>query len=133
MMVLIVASTVRGIGYAWGDSEIVLLFGVLHYGPRLLLFGEPGGFWTLPLENGFENIWTHYSTASFWKLPTASDKVIDLPLGLPMLFAGLIWILTRLVHKGPRNLKGCLSCGYDLTGNQSGVCPECGQAIGASA
>ncbi len=24
----------------------------------------------------------------------------------------------------------CLDCGYDLTGNQSGVCPECGLAIG---
>jgi hypothetical protein len=23
----------------------------------------------------------------------------------------------------------CLSCGYDLTGNTSGVCPECGTAI----
>jgi hypothetical protein len=23
----------------------------------------------------------------------------------------------------------CQSCGYDLTGNTSGVCPECGQAV----
>ena len=23
----------------------------------------------------------------------------------------------------------CLKCGYDLTGNESGVCPECGTAI----
>jgi hypothetical protein len=23
----------------------------------------------------------------------------------------------------------CLSCGYDLTGNMSGVCPECGKAL----
>ena len=23
----------------------------------------------------------------------------------------------------------CVSCGYDLTGNESGVCPECGTAI----
>ena len=22
---------------------------------------------------------------------------------------------------------GCLHCGYDLTGNESGVCPECGK------
>ena len=26
-----------------------------------------------------------------------------------------------------RRKKGlCLTCGYDLTGNESGVCPECG-------
>ena len=24
---------------------------------------------------------------------------------------------------------GCLSCGYNLTGNISGVCPECGMAV----
>ena len=23
----------------------------------------------------------------------------------------------------------CVKCGYDLTGNESGVCPECGEAI----
>src|SRR5262245_42439737 len=26
----------------------------------------------------------------------------------------------------------CTSCGYDLTGNLSGVCPECGTAVGVS-
>lgn len=26
-------------------------------------------------------------------------------------------------------LKQCLECGYDLTGNVSGVCPECGTPV----
>jgi membrane protein implicated in regulation of membrane protease activity len=26
----------------------------------------------------------------------------------------------------------CASCGYSLTGNTSGVCPECGAAVGAA-
>ena len=132
MIVLIVASTVKGIGYAWDNFEIVLLFGVIQYGHRFFLISEPDGFSTFSLSNSFENIWTHFTTTGFWNLPTASNMVVDMPLGLPMLFAGLIWLLSRLVHKGPRNLKGCLACGYDLTGNQSGVCPECGQAIGES-
>ena len=25
--------------------------------------------------------------------------------------------------------RGCEGCGYDLTGNTSGTCPECGEAI----
>jgi rubrerythrin len=26
----------------------------------------------------------------------------------------------------------CRGCGYDLTGNTSGVCPECGRAVGTA-
>ncbi|HEX5243398.1 MAG TPA: hypothetical protein VFW23_09085 [Tepidisphaeraceae bacterium] len=42
---------------------------------------------------------------------------------LPALF-----ILARLIFSGwPTRAPGmCVSCGYDLTGNTSGVCPECG-------
>ena len=32
----------------------------------------------------------------------------------------------RLRRWGPRLPGVCRACGYDLTGNQSGVCPECG-------
>ena len=32
-----------------------------------------------------------------------------------------------------RNARGeCLDCGYDLRGNTSGICPECGQPIPSS-
>ena len=27
----------------------------------------------------------------------------------------------------------CVRCGYDLTGNRSGVCPECGHRVGVAA
>ena len=27
----------------------------------------------------------------------------------------------------------CHSCGYDLTGNESGICPECGTGVPAMA
>lgn len=32
----------------------------------------------------------------------------------------------RETLRGPRDASRCASCGYDLTGNVSGVCPECG-------
>ena len=36
------------------------------------------------------------------------------------------------VRRWRRGRKGhCLKCGYDLTGNVSGVCPECGEVTGA--
>ena len=38
------------------------------------------------------------------------------------------WLRLRLVAQG---VPICLHCGYDLTGNSSGRCPECGDAIPA--
>jgi hypothetical protein len=45
---------------------------------------------------------------------------------LPLLF------LYRLLHAYRRSLRnGCLRCGYNLTGNISGLCPECGTPTGS--
>jgi predicted amidophosphoribosyltransferase len=48
---------------------------------------------------------------------------------LPLLLVGaptalLWWRDRRLIPPGH-----CQNCGYNLTGNVSGRCPECGQAI----
>ena len=43
-------------------------------------------------------------------------------------FAALIGSRARLRHR--RRVRGlCVECGYDLTGNVSGKCPECGTEI----
>ena len=39
-----------------------------------------------------------------------------------------LWIRPRIERMLPHL---CPACGYDLTGNQSGVCPECGRAVEA--
>jgi hypothetical protein len=44
-------------------------------------------------------------------------------------FAVGIWVGSRRVVNRRRRNKLCLTCGYDLTGNVSGVCPECGTAV----
>ena len=43
-------------------------------------------------------------------------------IGMPMLFS---WY--RAYHRRP--LPGHCRCGYNLTGNVSGTCPECGQSV----
>jgi hypothetical protein len=50
----------------------------------------------------------------------------------PLLFAiyPAIAFIRGPLRRWRRHKKGlCLRCGYDLTGNVSGVCPECGVAV----
>jgi hypothetical protein len=42
------------------------------------------------------------------------------------------WLLDRRRRRRRYTNRPCLACGYDLTGNVSGVCPECGDPIPSS-
>jgi hypothetical protein len=64
-----------------------------------------------------------------------------LPVGVALLACLLIvWVMRRQITRNirrelnRRRLPTCLKCGYNLTGNASGSCPECGhtQQPGAS-
>jgi hypothetical protein len=66
----------------------------------------------------------------------APEVVVRFPLWLPVILFAFLPI--RAFIRGPiarrrlrrrRDLGQCIGCGYDLTGNVSGVCPECGAAI----
>ncbi len=51
-----------------------------------------------------------------------------IPCWCPLVvFAAPTVVLWCRAHKCLEN--GCQKCGYDLTGNVSGVCPECGTAV----
>lgn len=66
------------------------------------------------------------------QLPRLSFS-IALPLFVWIILTG--WYPLFLVVRGPlrrrrRARRGwCIKCGYDLTGNESGVCPECGKPV----
>lgn len=50
-----------------------------------------------------------------------------LPLWIPLL---LCIVATIVIFRRTRMTPtGCGACGYDLTGNVSGVCPECGERV----
>ncbi len=76
----------------------------------------------------------HYEPHPFWTpsdgdSPLVSWTEIAIPLWLPLAVltttALLPWYLDR--RRIPPG--HCRRCGYDLTGNVSGVCPECGAAV----
>ena len=42
----------------------------------------------------------------------------------------IVTIFVRVFREVKRRLRGlCLHCGYDLRGNVSGICPECGATV----
>jgi len=59
---------------------------------------------------------------------------VSMPLWIPLvLFAAYptIAFVRGPVRRWRRRGKGlCVTCGYDLTGNVSGICPECGTKVG---
>jgi len=62
---------------------------------------------------------------------------VEVPLWQPLVvFAAYptLAFVHNLLRPWRRRRKGlCLKCGYNLTGNVSGVCPECGERVRATA
>lgn len=113
--------------------------------PNRLATTRPVATWTAAIRNGTLRLtWTisthghieyfrpdpsrwkpaFYNTLGFF----APSGYCDIPLTstLCVLAAGSIWYLWRR-RKYPAHC--CQKCGYDLTGNMSGICPECGTPI----
>ncbi len=72
---------------------------------------------------------------SAWEPPTAEARLwqgyVYIPCWMPPVFLGiypaLLLILRRPLRRRYRRKHDlCMHCGYNLTGNTSGTCPECG-------
>jgi hypothetical protein len=76
-------------------------------------------------------------SAAFFVRGLRSDRLgapwgVQMSLGLILLVAPGIWAEARLPKKKQKPPEGlCQKCGYNLTGNVSGMCPECGTKIKA--
>lgn len=102
----------------------------------------PGRPWWMRLGFGWQHFRDETHTQSNDHLPlvirnhmlsvAAPYWAVMLPAAvLPLCGAGRWW---RRRRRSRRLRRGqCPSCGYDLTGNVSGVCPECGRRPSAGA
>ena len=50
-----------------------------------------------------------------------------LPWGIVTVIVGAVLLRVMSARYGRGDSRSCSSCGYDLTGNVSGICPECGR------
>ena len=95
-------------------------------GGRMRGYGWPTLFWVRGLRpihrssvDAANAIETHVFLLPFWLIFAA--------VGVPALIT-LAQVLRRSVWK-PLGAHQCQHCEYDLTGNTSGICPECGTPI----
>jgi hypothetical protein len=69
-----------------------------------------------------DRVYAFLEDASFWLFVLT-----------PLAGVASAWLLVRLrnrlLRRRPRT--NCLECGYNLTGNVSGMCPECGAEVPA--
>ena len=95
------------------------------------------------LAHWFRRRWQGYAIALLSVFPVAAAALM-LPgllnigvsmaspalAALPAAYAVLVCAGALLIAAQPRRpAVGCGSCGYDLAGNTSGVCPECGVVV----
>ncbi len=115
--------------------------------PSALFYAQTGGVQiqlvSTPWEQNPDSVayrrgWTHTGyrglTTRWWPSHRrgAGFSLTYIPLWIPtVLFAGtFVYVYRpyrRYKHRKRHGL--CLSCGYNLTGNESGTCPECGTGV----
>lgn len=98
-------------------------FGVLLWnGPEIFTYGDriPSVFWCL-YEPRHAVLW------GFDSVVDQAGTLVILPLWAPLVAFALptAYAWWRCARPPPGH---CKKCGYDLAGNGSGVCPECGKA-----
>ena len=118
-------SSVYGVGVvASGDTAIILEHGWLsrlyhnmyYMDPSRYSFGRVGELWMHRASAGYYGSWTStYPIVPLW--------ILLLIASIPTAF---------LFHRDRSrkiNFGHCAICHYELTGNTSGVCPECGAKV----
>ena len=71
------------------------------------------------------------SVLSFWHLDSILGPMATIagPFVGIFLICGPEWRRYLRQELNARGIPICMKCGYDLTGNESGTCPECGEKV----
>lgn len=136
-----VLSNFRNIEFSYGNASGVIIYSELIIDWPKQFTGSRGIRVELRMLN---DDYTHtreiYAPAPWlarfgWVRPRARPLlggyafVISTPLSLPLIVVGFptAWLIWR--DRRRHDSRFCRQCRYDLTGNASGICPECGLKI----
>ena len=116
---------------------VSLRFAFGYFGVRRsIVFGEGAAYITVRPPVGNPGNGWYFSRIPFGFVKWFDHRVgfmglqqywipLWMPLMFPLFVCVVIWWRNRRYPSDH-----CLKCGYNLTGNQSGICPECGTNAG---
>lgn len=118
-------SLVRAYGYRWTKAALYI-----NYGQVCIAVIRDRNLGDMPTPHG--KLWQPSGEmAGMWSLPRWDARgmvVLWIPLWFPFLIIVIPSLAVMCLGRRKR-VFGCEECSYDLTGNVSGVCPECGTKI----
>lgn len=114
-----------------GPASLIMRHGIvsgsLYIHSTLPLRGYTGFACNWHLPHGRKDDWL--PGLELVQQGTASEAIVVwLPLYIPLVvvLAGTFWLRYQLVRA---SALFCSRCDYDLRGNESGICPECGASV----
>jgi hypothetical protein len=132
------------LGAQWGTS-LYWIWGYTGFRQRVSVQWcvQPGALWYYESPQNAEELggwfiskagehrlrwWPMWNRKSHWPMQPFYVG-IALPLWIPALMAALCAGLLVWLERRRLPPQCCQACGYDLTGNASGTCPECGSIV----
>ncbi len=132
VLLMSTVSVFVGVGYGHRAFEALVMAGIVDAERGSFRLDANGGFQTFEFMI-IRSDWSLWApVVEYFSLPSIRPGGIHLPLGVPLLLTAVATaILFRRDHCASPPAGHCRVCGYDLTGNESGFCSECGTKIEA--
>ena len=103
-----------------------------HYAGKTIIVGCSCGQLLIGLREPRLSIGWYISERNLYPpidwFPVRYRGIIGIPLWIVFVVVTVPSLLGAWLYR-KTSLGHCQNCGYDLTGNVSGVCPECGKAV----